>query len=160
VKHGQVLPMLGTLAPTSWLYGTLLQLACREGYRTASAKEAQIRCGEDGTWHNTLALECVPSRCAPIQAPINGDVLFTSPPPLSAEEEEETEGSSSLLGGLSAGTQAQFSCHEGYQLFGLPSATCLQNQSWSGVTPQCQRKRYTVHILKSVSIYRYAVYLV
>jgi hypothetical protein len=142
-KHGQLVTVLETLTPPAWLYGTLLQLTCQEGYRTASSKDTHIRCGEDGQWHNTRALECVPSRCAHIQAPINGEVAFISSPLLSDEEEEEKEGRSSLVG-LRAGTRAEFSCHEGYQLFGLASATCLQNQSWSGVTPQCQRKLYIV----------------
>ena len=174
VKDGQltVMPAAVTSPPSSpplssplpRLYGTLLQLTCRQGYRPqagVTTDTAMIRCGADGTWSGTAALACRPSRCVPIQAPINGEVVFTAPQHSAEEEETEslvntgTRATESLVSAgtrateslVSAGTRAQFSCHDGYQLIGLvSSAICLQNQSWSGVTPQCQSKLNQAHV--------------
>jgi hypothetical protein len=115
-------------------YGTVLQLVCRDGHRPADPGLTEIRCGEDGTWSRT-ALECPPARCVPLQPPLHGEVVFLPSP---GSTGDESVGGDTVL--LSSGTRAEFSCHEGYQLFGSGNAVCLQNQSWDGVAPQCQSK--------------------
>ena len=155
VKNGQleavVSSMVQSLPSPPHLYSTVLRLICNNGYLPASPG-TEIRCEADGTWIQYASssttvgvsiLECLPARCLRIQAPASGQVVFEVPSHIVSEVEavgSSGEEISTPTAFVSAGTLAQFACHEGHQLFGSVSAVCLQNQSWSSVAPQCQSK--------------------
>jgi len=35
------------------------------------------------------------------------------------------------------GNSVKYSCNDGYELIGIDQLTCMEDQKWSGVPPQC-----------------------
>lgn len=62
---------------------------------------------------------CVVVDCGNLTSPLQGDVSIV---------------------GSTFGSEANYSCLEGYELDGNPNRTCLESGRWSGSDPVCYRK--------------------
>ena len=56
------------------------------------------------------------------------------------------------LEGTTEGSVANYSCEQGYRLFGRDQRTCHQNAEWSGTQPRCMDGEFK-HNTMSLSIY-------
>ncbi|XP_070253424.1 membrane cofactor protein isoform X2 [Myotis yumanensis] len=104
--------------------GIAVTYECRPGYRliVPPVRNTTTVCQPDGTWAPPLQEACTRKLCPPLAEPLNGRV----------------EGS------FQFGSQANYSCNEGYILVGTPVLRCElagdgNNVAWSGDPPQCEK---------------------
>ncbi|XP_023614709.1 membrane cofactor protein isoform X15 [Myotis lucifugus] len=104
--------------------GFAVEYECRPGYRliVPLVRPTTTVCLADGTWAPPLQEACTRKSCPQLTEPLNGRV----------------EGS------FQFGSQANYSCNEGYNLVGTPVLHCQlagdgNNVAWSGDPPQCEK---------------------
>ena len=65
----------------------------------------------------SLVYILVDAMCPPLDAPVNGVVVWT---------------------GCTSGSTATYSCNDGYAQSGVEARACLSDGSWSDVPPTCE----------------------
>ncbi|ELU05207.1 hypothetical protein CAPTEDRAFT_227166 [Capitella teleta] len=105
----------GTYIASDFVYKSLIVYSCDRGYRLEG--ESTIECGSDGKWtyEKPSCEEVVCPKPHPIQ---NGYILGS-----------RFEFDSSVF----------YTCNEGHFLNGAPLRLCLNNGSWSGPQPTCDK---------------------
>ncbi|XP_023228784.1 locomotion-related protein Hikaru genki-like isoform X1 [Centruroides sculpturatus] len=91
------------------------KFSCMEGYNLIGPD--MITCTASGQWSADLP-HCEVIQCPPIE-PEDQHLKINSP-------------------NRTYGSKVYFSCPTGYRLLGSPSITCLKNQSWSDIYPDCE----------------------
>ncbi|XP_059531380.1 membrane cofactor protein isoform X6 [Myotis daubentonii] len=104
--------------------GFAVEYECRPGYRliVPLVRPTTTVCQLDGTWAPRLQEACKRKSCPQLAEPLNGR----------------------LEGNFQFGSQASYSCNEGYYLVGTPVLRCElagdgNNVAWSGDPPQCEK---------------------
>ncbi|XP_066283044.1 sushi, von Willebrand factor type A, EGF and pentraxin domain-containing protein 1-like [Branchiostoma lanceolatum] len=93
-------------------YGDTNTYTCDIGYLLFG--DSTSDCLSTGTW-SSQPPQCTLKTCPPLTAPTHG----------------------SVVGGNNYGDVANYTCDPGYDLVGVPSQTCQDNQHWSGTAPSC-----------------------
>ncbi|XP_076368032.1 sushi, von Willebrand factor type A, EGF and pentraxin domain-containing protein 1-like isoform X3 [Tachypleus tridentatus] len=95
---------------------------CSFGYRLIGNK---VRlCLEEGHWSENAPV-CEEIRCPIPEVPQNASVMYSG-----------NDRSSAVS--FKVGSNAQYRCHEGHILTGVPLRRCLQTGVWSGEVPFCE----------------------
>ncbi|XP_054567407.1 membrane cofactor protein-like isoform X2 [Eptesicus fuscus] len=102
--------------------GFMADYECRPGYRliVPLVRPTATVCQADGTWAPALREACTRKSCPQPTEPVNGRVEGT----------------------FQFGSQANYSCNEGYYLLGKPVLYCElfgNDVAWSGDPPQCEK---------------------
>ncbi|XP_036200179.1 membrane cofactor protein-like isoform X10 [Myotis myotis] len=104
--------------------GFAVEYECRPGYRliVPLVRPTSAVCQSNGTWAPPLQEACTRKSCPQLAEPLNGRVE----------------------GNFQFGSQASYSCNEGYNLVGTPVLHCElagdgNNVAWSGDPPQCEK---------------------
>lgn len=100
-------------ADTSFLHGTMVEYRCHAGYEMSG--RVALVCQEDGTWNGT-APKCIPAKC-------------DTPP--------DPEHGSATIKDTALGRLVEYSCDEGYELYGPMVQQCISGHQWSNEAPQC-----------------------
>ncbi|XP_071779418.1 beta-2-glycoprotein 1-like [Centroberyx gerrardi] len=95
--------------------GTELVLSCKQGY-TPLLGPRTIVCSGSGEWTRTRFM-CRPKSCPHPELVPDGDMYY-----------EDTVYQSTI----------NYTCYEGYILFGASNAVCLANGTWSAPAPECK----------------------
>uniref|UniRef100_A0A8C1JXS3 Sushi, von Willebrand factor type A, EGF and pentraxin domain-containing protein 1 n=1 Tax=Cyprinus carpio TaxID=7962 RepID=A0A8C1JXS3_CYPCA len=98
---------------SSFLHGSLVQYHCHSGYEMKG--DIMLMCQEDGTWNGTAPV-CAPAQCETPPSPEYGSVMVTD----------------SALGSL-----AEYSCEDGYELYGQSIRQCISGKQWRNDVPRC-----------------------
>jgi len=109
------------LAPKGFVYGFRIFISCEEGFELIGSSEAS--CRSDGRW-STQMPECRQLVC---EAPTTSE----------AELQINIVSTPNVQYGYPVGVVIGFSCKEGYTLEGSNRARCLEDRSWSAVSPTC-----------------------
>ena len=78
---------------------------------------------------SSLFCKYFPSDCGSLTTPSNGSVTTSD--------------------GVTTGDSATYSCDPGYQLSGVTTRQCLENEGWNGTQPTCDSGILYVSILPS-----------
>ncbi|KAI1888388.1 hypothetical protein AGOR_G00184630 [Albula goreensis] len=103
----------GAGAELSFRHGAVIAYRCHSGYELSVA--LPLACQEDGQWNGTAPV-CLPADCQPPAAPEHGAVFISD---------------------IGQGSQAHYSCEEGYQLEGEATRMCVSGRRWSDSAPVC-----------------------
>jgi hypothetical protein len=95
-------------------YQSQANFSCQKGYNLVGASFAV--CLANGTWNESVPL-CIVVDCGDLSTLPNGMVYASN---------------------TTYQSQANFTCEDGYNLIGVPSALCLANGSWSEAMPHCK----------------------
>ncbi|ELU11465.1 hypothetical protein CAPTEDRAFT_104557, partial [Capitella teleta] len=109
----------GVLYGEDFILGGTIHFSCEEGFLLRGSTEST--CLPSGQWSGQTQ-ECVAIRCEPPIPPVNGSVL-----------PQKTE--------YNYHESVEFRCTSGYTLeAGSGKRQCLEDGTWSGSEPQCQRR--------------------
>nr|XP_023957796.1 complement factor H isoform X2 [Chrysemys picta bellii] len=107
-------------AGTEFVFGARVEYKCDEGYQMLSQRNFR-ECQADG-WSNELP-HCEVSKCLPVNAPENGNILVTGV----YETDQE----------FSFGQVVQFECNKDYKLSGSKEIHCSADGRWNADVPTC-----------------------
>ncbi|XP_078580864.1 uncharacterized protein LOC144864548 [Branchiostoma floridae x Branchiostoma japonicum] len=108
-------PVNGEMTGTNF-YPAKVHFTCDSGYVLDGSPT--LSCQADATWSETVP-SCRLVQCPALTAPANGD----------------------MVGSNFYGDEVQFSCMEGYEIFGTSTITCLEDGQWSRSAPICTAGR-------------------
>lgn len=101
--------------PETFLYGQYITYVCHEDY--AINGNAISMCQANGTWSSQLP-KCLLNVCPILPMPENGKVSLTT---------------------RKVGSSVTYYCKDGYTINGLSKRFCLENKTWSGPDPFCEK---------------------
>lgn len=109
-------PMHGKIRVAGVTLGAVATMECNPGYIMTGGSE--IFCGSEGEWEGGN-VSCMPVICPMPESPVNGKVNVNS--------------------GLGYQSTVRYECDVGYKAVGDTDmeSECLQDGSWSDVTPDC-----------------------
>uniref|UniRef100_A0A8C9NBQ1 Sushi, von Willebrand factor type A, EGF and pentraxin domain-containing protein 1 n=1 Tax=Serinus canaria TaxID=9135 RepID=A0A8C9NBQ1_SERCA len=107
-------PLNGKIRGENYTYGSVVYYECDPGYQLNGPTER--RCQESQKWDGSEPI-CIPVSCSPPPVLENGQVTGED---------------------YTFQRRTEYSCNEGFMLDGDRSRVCLENGSWSGVTPVCK----------------------
>jgi len=126
VECGQPVSLInGKLIGDRTTFGEIVKLKCNEGF--IAGKNDTLRCSENGDWAGG-ELSCSLAQCSALSNLTHGHIAYDIPHMYTSAEYS-----------YPLGSVARFVCGEGYTLFGSEKLLCMQNQTWSGEFPHCQR---------------------
>ncbi|XP_054443534.1 P-selectin [Pteronotus mesoamericanus] len=102
-------------------YNASCSFHCAEGFVLSGADT--VRCAAVGRW-TAPAPVCQAITCAPLLSPQNGTMTCVQP-----------------LGRASYKSTCQFTCNEGFSLFGPERLDCTPSGHWTGPPPTCEAVR-------------------
>ncbi|KAF2979409.1 hypothetical protein EK904_006478 [Melospiza melodia maxima] len=107
-------PLNGKVRGENYTYGSVVYYECDPGYQLNGP--AQRRCQESQKWDGSEPI-CIPVSCGPPPVLENGQVTGED---------------------YTYQRHTEYGCNEGFLLDGDRSRVCLENGSWSGITPVCR----------------------
>ena len=115
VCPGPIKPEYGYFDGNDFTFDKAITFGCQPGYSLVGNRER--RCTEDRKWNGEQPV-CVPVECPPPKRILNGHTIGTN------FEFQNT---------------IEYTCEAGYKLEGLKIRRCLENASWNGYPPVCER---------------------
>ncbi|XP_045205733.2 CUB and sushi domain-containing protein 3-like [Mercenaria mercenaria] len=109
-------PENGIATATAATYGTIETFTCNEGFELIG--DDILVCTANGTWNGTVPI-CLIKDCGDLLPPSNGDIFVNK---------------------TTFGSEALYSCRNGFTLNGVENRTCLSNATWSESDPFCKIK--------------------
>uniref|UniRef100_A0A8C3N918 Sushi, von Willebrand factor type A, EGF and pentraxin domain-containing protein 1 n=1 Tax=Geospiza parvula TaxID=87175 RepID=A0A8C3N918_GEOPR len=107
-------PLNGKVRGENYTYGSVVYYECDPGYQLNGPTER--RCQESQKWDGSEPI-CIPVSCSPPPVLENGQVTGDD---------------------YTFQRHTEYRCNEGFLLDGDRSRVCLENGSWSGITPVCK----------------------
>ncbi|NXV57103.1 SVEP1 protein, partial [Molothrus ater] len=107
-------PLNGKVRGENYTYGSVVYYECDPGYQLNGPSER--RCQESQKWDGSEPI-CIPVSCGPPPVLENGQVTGED---------------------YTFQRHTEYRCNEGFLLDGDRSRVCLENGSWSGITPVCK----------------------
>ena len=108
------IPVFGIRLNNNYTIGSVVIYDCIDGYILVGS--TTLRCLANGSWSNSAPV-CRPVDCGDPGTPNNGARVLT---------------------GTRSMSTVRYSCEDGYSLVGSSIRECLNNESWSGVIPECE----------------------
>ena len=115
VCPGPIKPEYGYFDGKDFTFDKSITFGCDSGYSLVGNRER--RCTKDRKWSGEQPV-CVPVECPPPKRILNGHTIGTN------FEFQNT---------------VEYTCEAGYKLEGLKIRRCLENASWNGDPPVCER---------------------